>query len=67
VPQCPIAGDADEIHHIAKLAKVNILKLNRQKSVQIVFTDSVSRSLFKPVLGDISRVMSVTGSTRSDY
>ena len=51
----------NEIRHIESWAKDNNLKLNRQKCVEIVSMDRMSRSLFSPppVLDRSSRVTSV--------
>jgi len=61
IPACNILSRVIELEHVADWANKNNLKLNRAKSVEIVFTDSRRKSLYTapPTLPDISRVTSI--------
>ena len=60
IPACNVQSRANELDNEA-WAKVNNLRLNRHKSVEIVVTDGRRRRLVDspPTLHDVSRVTSV--------
>jgi len=61
IPACNVHSRAIELDNVETRAKVNNLRLNRYKSVEIVVTDGRRRRLVDPppTLHDVSRVMSV--------
>jgi len=61
IPACNVQSRAIELDNVDAWAKVNNLRLNRHKSVEIVVTDGRRRRLADPppTLHDVSRVTSV--------
>ena len=61
IPACNVQSRANELDNVEAWAKVNNLRLNRHKSVEIVVTDGRRRRLVDPppTLHDVSRVTSV--------
>ena len=61
IPACNVQSRANELNNVEAWAKVNNLRLNHHKSVEIVVTDGRRRRLVDPppTLHDVSRVTSV--------
>ena len=61
IPACNFHSRANELDNVDAWAKVNNLRLNRHKSLEIVVTDGRRRRLVDPppTLHDVSRVTSV--------
>jgi len=61
IPACNILSRVIELEHVAYWAHTNNLKLNKAKSVEIVFTDSRRKSHYTAplILPDICRVTSI--------
>jgi len=60
-PACNVQSRADELEHVALWARANSLKLNRVKTVEVIFTDSRRKlqPCCPPELPDIRRATSI--------
>ena len=59
IPACNVQSRADELEHVALWAQANNLKLNRAKTVEVIFTDSRRKPCRPSELPDIRRVTSI--------
>jgi len=61
IPACNVQSRADELEHVALWAQANNLKLNRAKTVEVIFTDSRRKlqPCRPPELPDIRRATSI--------
>jgi len=61
IPACNVRSRAGELEHVALWAQANNLKLNRAKTVEVIFTDSRRKlqPCCPPELPDIRRATSI--------
>ena len=61
IPASNVQSRADELEHVALWAQANNLKLNRAKTVEVIFTDSRRKlqPCRPPELPDIRRATSI--------